>query len=40
MTKLFVRHYRQDDRGMVRQIAWDTAFLGKQAAAFLKAKNY
>lgn len=34
MSELIIRPYREDDRSEVRQIAWETAFLGESGASF------
>ncbi len=34
MSEVVIRPYREDDRFEVRQIAWETAFLGESGASF------
>jgi GNAT superfamily N-acetyltransferase len=39
MEEVIVRQYRQDDRSFIREIAWDTAFMGQPASAFFDSKD-
>ena len=39
MQKVVIRHYRRDDRPFVRNIAWNTAFLGDSAGVFFDNKE-
>ena len=39
MDQIIIRKYRKDDRGPVRKIAWDTAFLGEAASAFFDSRT-
>jgi GNAT superfamily N-acetyltransferase len=40
MDPVVIRKYLLDDRSSVRQIAWDTAFIGKPASAFFHDKEF
>lgn len=39
MKELTVRKYQEQDRQRVRDIAWDTAFMGESASAFFEGKD-
>jgi len=39
MDDIIIRKYRKEDRSFVRDIAWDTAFLGKPADIFFSNKE-
>lgn len=39
MEEIIIRPYRQEDRPLVREIAWDTALMGEPAALFFDGKE-
>lgn len=40
MAEVTVRHYRANDRNTVRQISWDTAFMGDPASVFFENREF
>lgn len=40
MGQVVIRKYLSQDRSSVRQIAWDTAFMGKPASAFFEDEEF
>jgi GNAT superfamily N-acetyltransferase len=38
-AEITIRHYQQEDRPYVRDLAWDTALIGEPAAAFFNDKE-
>lgn len=39
MPELIIRQYRREDRQQVRDIAWETAFMGEPASIFFEGKE-
>jgi hypothetical protein len=39
MEETLIRHYQEGDRSLVREIAWDTAFIGEPAGIFFKDRE-
>jgi len=39
MEEVVIRHYRKEDRLLVRKIAWETALMGESAAAFFDGEE-
>lgn len=39
MEEIIIRHYRAEDREAVRNISWDTAFMGEPASIFFDGKE-
>lgn len=39
MEEIIIRHYQKEDRQFVRELAWDTAFMGESAEVFFTGKE-